>query len=150
MSADDTPPESRTSLAELAGLFARLGATSFGGPAVHVAMIREEVVVRRRWLTEARFLDLVGATALIPGPSSTELAIHIGWERRRWTGLVVAGLAFIVPAMAITGACAWAYVRFGARPGRVDADVIGRPALSLGCRLARAVGGRGIHAHRLP
>ncbi len=116
MSEGASSPASRTSLRELAVLFARLGATSFGGPAVHVAMMREEVVVRRRWLTEARFLDLVGATALIPGPSSTELAIHIGWERRRWTGLVVAGLAFIVPAMAITGACAWAYVRFGARP----------------------------------
>jgi len=110
------PPASRTSLRELAALFARLGATSFGGPAVHIAMMREEVVVRRRWLSEARFLDLVGATALIPGPSSTELAIHIGWERRRWSGLLVAGLAFIVPAMLITGLCAWAYVRFGALP----------------------------------
>ncbi len=106
----------RTTLVELALLFSRLGATAFGGPAAHVAMMRDEVVVRRRWLTEERFLDLVGATNLIPGPSSTELAIHIGWERRRWSGLVVAGVSFIVPAMGITGACAWAYVRFGALP----------------------------------
>ncbi len=116
MNESAPPPAPRTSLRELAALFARLGATSFGGPAVHIAMMRDEVVVRRRWLSEARFLDLVGATALIPGPSSTELAIHIGWERRRWPGLFVAGLAFIVPAMLITGACAWAYVRFGALP----------------------------------
>jgi len=103
-------PTGRTSLTELAWLFFRLGATAFGGPAAHVAMMREEVVARRRWLTEERFLDLYGATNLIPGPSSTELAIHIGWERRGWRGLLVAGLAFIVPAMLITGACAWAYV----------------------------------------
>ncbi|MEO6603741.1 MAG: chromate efflux transporter, partial [Polyangiaceae bacterium] len=75
-----------------------------------------EVVVRRKWLTEDRFLDLVGATNLIPGPNSTELAIHIGWERRRWAGLVVAGAAFIFPAMLITGALGWAYVRFGSVP----------------------------------
>lgn len=107
---------SRTSLAELAALFARLGATAFGGPAAHIAMMQDEVVNRRKWLTEERFLDLLGATNLIPGPNSTEMAIHIGWERRRWAGLVVAGVAFIVPAMAITGVLAWAYVRFGAVP----------------------------------
>lgn len=105
-----------SSLAELAALFARLGATAFGGPAAHIAMMQDEVVNRRKWLTGERFLDLLGATHLIPGPNSTELAIHIGWERRRWAGLVVAGVAFIVPAMAITGALAWVYVRFGAVP----------------------------------
>ncbi|PCC68641.1 chromate transporter [Nannocystis exedens] len=105
-----------TTLAELAGLFARLGVTAFGGPAAHIAMMQDEVVNRRKWMTEARFLDLLGATHLIPGPNSTEMAIHIGFARRRWAGLVVAGLAFIVPAMAITGALAWAYVRFGALP----------------------------------
>lgn len=105
-----------TTLSELAGLFLKLGATAFGGPAVHIAMMREEVVKRRKWLDEGRFMDLVGATNLIPGPSSTELAIHIGWERRRWAGLLVAGLSFIVPAMSITGLCAWAYVRFGGLP----------------------------------
>lgn len=101
-----------TSLGELALLFLRLGATAFGGPAAHIAMIRDEVVVRRRWLTEERFLDLLGAANLIPGPTSTELAIHVGWERRRWSGLVVAGVCFIVPATVITGAIGWAYVRY--------------------------------------
>src|SRR5436190_24365535 len=95
-------PEARTTLRELALLFARLGATAFGGPAAHIALMRAEVVSRRQWLSEERFLDLLGATNLIPGPNSTELAIHIGWERRRGSGLVVAGLAFILPAMAIT------------------------------------------------
>jgi len=109
-------PASRTSLAELAALFFRLGATAFGGPAAHIAMMRDEVVHRRGWLTEERFLDLLGATNLIPGPNSTEMAIHIGWARRRWTGLVVAGVSFIVPAMLMTGALGWAYVRFGRLP----------------------------------
>ncbi len=109
-----SPPQ--TSLRELALLFARLGATAFGGPAAHIAMMQDEVVRRRAWLTEERFLDLLGATNLIPGPNSTELAIHIGWERRRWAGLIVAGLAFILPAMLITAAFGWAYVRFGAVP----------------------------------
>ena len=106
----------RTSLAELAALFLRLGATAFGGPAAHVATMRDEVVHRRRWLTDERFLDLLGATNLIPGPNSTEMAIHIGWARRRWAGLVVAGVCFIVPAMLLTGALGWAYVRFGKLP----------------------------------
>jgi chromate transporter len=108
--------ESGTTLRELALLFLRLGATAFGGPAAHIAMMQDEVVRRRRWLDEERFLDLLGATNLIPGPSSTEMAIHIGWERRRWAGLLVAGVAFIVPAMMMTGALGWAYVRFGSVP----------------------------------
>jgi chromate transporter len=107
---------SRTSLAELAALFLKLGTTAFGGPAAHIAMMREEVVHRRKWLTDERFLDLLGATNLIPGPNSTEMAIHIGWGRRRWAGLVVAGVCFIVPAMLMTGALGWAYVRFGKLP----------------------------------
>ena len=106
----------RTSLRELATLFLRLGATAFGGPAAHVAMMEDEVVRRRKWLTEERFLDLMSAANLIPGPNSTELAIHIGWERRRFAGLVVAGVSFIVPAMLITGGFGWAYVRFGKLP----------------------------------
>ena len=108
-------------LRELALLFARLGATAFGGPAVHISMMRDEVVMRRKWLTEERFLDLLGATNLIPGPNSTELAIHIGWERRRWAGLFVAGLAFIVPAMLITGTLGYVYVRFGSVPAAAGA-----------------------------
>jgi chromate transporter len=114
--ATETAAQARTSLRELALLFGRLGATAFGGPAAHIALMRDEVVQRRQWLSEARFLDLLGATNLIPGPNSTELAIHIGWERRRWSGLAVAGLAFILPAMLITLAIAWAYVRFGSLP----------------------------------
>src|SRR5438128_3065484 len=105
-----------TSLRELALLFLRLGVTAFGGPAAHIAMMRDEVVRRRRWLTEERFLDLLGAANLIPGPNSTELAIHVGFERRRWAGLMVAGVCFIGPAMLMTGALGWAYVRFGSRP----------------------------------
>jgi chromate transporter len=109
-------PGGTTSLGELARLFLRLGTTSFGGPAAHTALMHDEVVARRRWLTDPEFLDLVGATNLIPGPNSTELAIHIGWGRRRWAGLAVAGVCFIAPAMLLTGALAWAYVRYGALP----------------------------------
>lgn len=108
--------EARTRLRELVGLFLRLGATSFGGPAAHIAMMHEEVVRRRHWLRDEQFLDLVGAVHLIPGPNSTELAIHIGWARRRWSGLVAAGLAFVLPAMLLAGLCGWAYVEFHALP----------------------------------
>ena len=106
----------RKTLSELALLFLRLGATSFGGPAVHIAMMEDEVVRRRRWLTRDEFLNLVGATNLIPGPNSTELAIHVGYRRAGSTGLLVAGTCFIVPAMAIVLALAWAYVRYGRLP----------------------------------
>src|SRR5881296_2309774 len=106
----------RTTLTEVAALFLRLGATSFGGPAAHIAMMEDEVVRRRGWLTRADFLDLLGATNLIPGPNSTELAIHIGHRRAGWPGLLVAGACFIVPAMAIVLALAWAYVRYGRLP----------------------------------
>ena len=109
-------PAPRTRLSELALLFSRLGATAFGGPAAHIAMMRDEVVARRRWLGEDEFLDLLGATNLIPGPNSTEMAIHVGWARRRWAGLLVAGIAFIVPAMLITAALGVAYVRWGTLP----------------------------------
>lgn len=103
-------------LAELAGLFLKLGTISFGGPAAHTALMEEEVVRRRKWLTAAEFLDLVGATNLIPGPNSTELAIHIGHRRAGWPGLIVAGACFILPAMLIVSVIAWAYVRFGTLP----------------------------------
>ena len=106
----------RGRLAELARLFLRLGFTAFGGPAAHVAMMRDEVVRRRGWLDDAAFLDLVGAANLIPGPNSTELAIHIGHARAGWRGLLVAGACFISPAVAIVLACAWAYVRYGGTP----------------------------------
>ncbi|HTA88458.1 MAG TPA: chromate efflux transporter [Polyangiaceae bacterium] len=116
MTAQSAPDLRRTSLRELALLFLRLGATAFGGPAVHIAMMQDEVVLRRGWLSEERFLDLLGATNLIPGPNSTEMAIHIGWERRRWAGLAVAGVAFILPALLMTSVLGWAYVRFGSVP----------------------------------
>ena len=103
-------------LAELAALFARLGATAFGGPAAHIAMMEDEVVRRRRWLTREEFLDYLGATNLIPGPNSTELAIHIGHARAGWPGLLVAGVSFIVPAMLIVGVFAWIYVTYGQLP----------------------------------
>jgi chromate transporter len=114
--SDEHVAPTTTSLVELATLFLKLGATAFGGPAAHIAMMRDEVVRRRGWLSDRQFLDLLGATNLIPGPNSTELAIHIGWARRRWAGLLVAGLSFILPAMFITGGLGWAYVRFGQRP----------------------------------
>jgi chromate transporter len=105
-----------SALREVAGLFLKLGFTAFGGPAAHIAMMHNEVVVRRKWLTEEEFLDLLGATNLIPGPNSTEMAIHISYLRAGWAGLVVGGLCFIMPAMSIVLALAWAYVQFGAAP----------------------------------
>lgn len=105
-----------TPLRELAALFLRLGATAFGGPAAHVAMMEDEVVRRRGWMSREAFLDLFGASQLIPGPNSTELAIHIGYARAGWPGLFVAGCCFILPATAIVWMIAWAYVRFAALP----------------------------------
>jgi chromate transporter len=103
-------------LAELARLFLRLGTTAFGGPAAHIALMEDEVVRRRGWLSRAEFVDLIGAANLIPGPNSTELAIHVGFARAGWPGLVVAGACFIVPAALIVTGFAWAYVRFGSLP----------------------------------
>ncbi|HEY8902916.1 MAG TPA: chromate transporter [Chthoniobacterales bacterium] len=103
-------------LRELAILFFKLGTIAFGGPAAHVAMMEEEVVRRRKWLSHDEFLDLFAATNLIPGPNSTELAIHIGHKRAGWPGLLVAGTCFILPAMCIVMALGWAYVAFGKLP----------------------------------
>ena len=112
----ETPNAGKTRLSEIAQLFLRLGATAFGGPAAHIAMMEDEVVRRRRWLSRDEFLDLIGATNLIPGPNSTEMAIHIGHRRAGWKGLLVAGVCFIMPAMFIVGVLSWAYVRFGRLP----------------------------------
>ena len=106
----------RGRLRELAVLFGTLGIIGFGGPAAHIALMRREVVERRGWLTDAEMVDLVGVTSLIPGPNSTELAMLVGMRRAGRTGLVVAGLAFILPAAAIVLALAWAYVTYGATP----------------------------------
>lgn len=103
-------------LQEIAQLFLKLGFTAFGGPAAHIAMMREEVVVKRQWMSEQHYLDLIGATNLIPGPNSTEMAIHIGRERGGAKGLIVAGLCFILPAVFITAMLAWLYVNYGTIP----------------------------------
>ncbi|MCS6826056.1 MAG: chromate transporter [Caldilinea sp.] len=109
-------PSSHRRLIELAALFLRLGFTAFGGPAAHIAIMHDEVVKRRRWLNDQEFLDLIGATNLIPGPNSTEMAIHIGFRRAGWLGLLIGGACFILPAMAIAMALAWSYVEYGETP----------------------------------
>jgi chromate transporter len=136
-----------TSLPELAALFLRLGTTAFGGPAAHIAMMQNEVVRRRGWMSDERFLDLLGATNLIPGPNSTEMAIHIGFARRGWSGLLVAGLAFIVPAMLFTTILGWVYVRYGTVPAATWLLYGVKPAIlgvvvqaiwNLGSKIARS------------
>jgi chromate transporter len=111
-----TQDQPAPSLAELALVFLKLGTTAFGGPAAHIAMMEEEFVRRRGWLTREEFLDRLGAANLIPGPSSTEMAIHIGYSKRGWQGLVVAGSCFIIPAAILVSLIAAAYVRFGTLP----------------------------------
>jgi len=103
-------------LTEIATLFLKLGTISFGGPAAHIALMEDEVVRRRRWLSHEEFMDLIGATNLIPGPNSTEMAIHIGLRRAGWAGFLVAGGCFILPATVIVTFCAWLYVRYGSLP----------------------------------
>ncbi|MEW6242418.1 MAG: chromate efflux transporter [Chloroflexota bacterium] len=105
-----------SNLAQVAALFLKLGFTAFGGPAAHIALFHNEVVVRRKWLTDEQFLDLLGATNLIPGPNSTEMAIHVGYLRAGWPGLIAGGLGFVAPATLIVLALSWLYVRFGALP----------------------------------
>jgi chromate transporter len=130
MTAPQPPHSQASALKELALLFLRLGTTAFGGPAAHIAMMEDEVVRRRRWLSRDEFMDLLGAVNLIPGPNSTELAIHIGHRRGGWPGLVVAGACFILPAFLIVGTIAWAYSRFGQLP-RVDALLYGVKAVII-------------------
>src|SRR6187200_3741245 len=109
-------PSTPRALRELFGLFFKLGFTAFGGPAAHIAMMEDEVVRRRGWLTHEQFLDLLGATNLIPGPNSTEMAIYIGHRQAGWRGLIVAGSCFILPAALIVTGLAWAYQRYGQVP----------------------------------
>ena len=108
--------EHKAGLQDIAKLFLKLGIIGFGGPAAHIAMMQNEVVIKRKWLTEQHFLDLVGATNLIPGPNSTEIAIHIGHEKGGWKGLIIAGLCFILPAVFITGIFAYFYKQYGQIP----------------------------------
>ena len=107
-----TPRQQKQRLRELAAVFLRLGAIAFGGPAAHIAMMDNEVVNRRQWMSREKLLDLLGITNLIPGPNSTELAIHIGYERAGWRGLLVAGSCFILPAMLIVWGLAAIYARY--------------------------------------
>jgi chromate transporter len=109
-------PSYRRRMVEVVTLFLRLGVTAFGGPAAHTAIMHDEVVRRRKWVSEQDFLDLLGAANLIPGPTSTELAIYLGFRRVGWVGLVLAGVCFILPAVLIVLALARAYVRFGSTP----------------------------------
>ncbi|MQA86069.1 MAG: chromate efflux transporter [Streptosporangiales bacterium] len=128
-------------------LFLKLGTIAFGGPAAHIAMMHSEVVRRRGWLDEQRFVDLIGATNLIPGPNSTELAIHLGYDRARWKGLLAAGACFILPAALIVGVLAWAYLRYGGTPAAegllygIKPVVIGIIAQALFSLLRTAVRG---------
>ena len=116
-------------LGELARLFFKLGVIGFGGPAAHIAMMEDEVVERRGWLDRQHFLDLIGATNLIPGPNSTEMTMHVGYARAGWPGLAVAGFSFIIPAASLTVIFAWMYVRFGTLPA-VEPFLVGiQPAV---------------------
>jgi chromate transporter len=133
--AEPVPPATRTyvarsassgaaRLAEVGGLFLRLSLTAFGGPAAHLAMMEDEVVRRRQWITREDFLDRMGAASLIPGPSSTEVVLYIGYLRAGWPGLLVAGICFIIPAAIMVACFAWAYIRFGGLP-RVERFLYG-------------------------
>jgi chromate transporter len=106
----------KTTIGELIKTFFRLGSIAFGGPAAHIAMLEDVVVNKKKWLSKEHFLDLVGATNLIPGPNSTEMTMHIGYERAGWKGLFAAGISFIFPAVIITMVLAWLYVQYGQLP----------------------------------
>lgn len=115
-SSQISPQKTRRHLKEVSLLFLRLGFTAFGGPAAHIAMFRDEVITRRQWITDEHFLDMLGATNLIPGPNSTEMAIHLGYVRAGWRGLIVAGLCFILPAALVVLSLAVLYVEYGTTP----------------------------------
>src|SRR6185369_14089848 len=131
------PTRRRARLRELAVLFTRLGFTAFGGPAAHVALMEHEVVRRRNWIDRQHFLDMLAAVNFIPGPNSTEMAIHIGMIRAGFPGLVVAGVCFITPAVLIILPIAWMYVTWGSLPqaghvlGAINAAVVGIVAAAL-------------------
>ena len=126
-----TTATQKSSLHELAALFTKFGFTAFGGPAAHIAMLHDEVVVRRGWMSEQHFLDLVGATNLIPGPNSTEMMMHTGQERAGWKGLLVAGACFILPAAVLVTILAWAYVTYGATPQGENLLYVVKPVVAV-------------------
>ncbi len=129
VSGEAANPSRASTLRDLALLFLKLGATAFGGPVAHISMMEDEVVRRRRWLSHEEFLDLLGVTNLIPGPNSTEMAIHIGHRRAGWSGLLIAGICFILPATLIVLAIAWAYTRYKTLP-QTEAILYGiKPAI---------------------
>ena len=109
-------PNGRSSPGEIFGFFLRLGLTAFGGPAAHISLMQRDAVERHGWISRERFLDLVGACNVLPGPSSTQVAMALGYSRAGWAGLLIAGACFILPASLATLALAWAYVRFGSLP----------------------------------
>jgi chromate transporter len=109
----DTPSGNPGALREVAGVMLRLGVTAFGGPAAHIAMLREQVVTRRRWMSDEHFLDMVGASNLVPGPTSTQTVMHTSYARAGWLGLFVGGACFIAPAALLVLGFAWLYVRYG-------------------------------------
>ena len=114
--AGQPSPRVRGNLGEVARVFLRLGLTAFGGPAAHIALMEDESVTRRAWLTREQFLDLLGLANLLPGPSSSEMAIYLGFKRAGWLGLVFGGVCFILPAALLAAIFAWAYLHFGALP----------------------------------
>jgi len=114
--SETTNAHPRGTVGEVTRVFLRLGFTAFGGPAAHIALFRDELVTRRKWVTDEEFLDLLGATNLIPGPNSTEMAIHLGYVRAGWRGLIMGGLCFIGPAMLIVMILAALYVEYGTTP----------------------------------
>ncbi len=130
-SSDSISDKKQVTLLDLSLFFLRLGTTAFGGPAAHIAMMDDELVRRRHWLSREKFLDLLGASNLIPGPSSSELAIHIGYLLAGWSGLIVAGICFILPAAIMVAALAWAYVHFGKLP-EVSAILYGVKPVVIG------------------
>lgn len=141
----DKPPSKR--LVEVIGLFLKLGFTAFGGPAAHVGLMHDEVVRRRRWITDQHFLDLLGATNLIPGPNSTEMAIHIGFTRAGWAGLLAGGFCFVLPASLMVLGLAWLYVHYGSMPQAewllygikpVMIAIIGQALWNLGTKAVRS------------
>lgn len=132
---------------EVIGLFLKLGFTAFGGPAAHVGLMHDEVVRRRRWITDQHFLDLLGATNLIPGPNSTEMAIHIGFTRAGWAGLLAGGFCFVLPASLMVLGLAWLYVHYGSMPQAewllygikpVMIAIIGQALWNLGTKAVRS------------
>ena len=148
MSSTTAVGSPRQRLREVLLLFIKIGFTGFGGPAATIAMMEDEVVTRRGWLSREQFLDLVGATNLIPGPNATEIAIHVGYLHAGWPGFAVAGAAFIVPAALITLAFAWAYVRYGALPALAPLLAGIKPAVLAVIAFAIWRLGRTAFAHR--